>query len=257
MRKLIIALLTPVFYLIPTSSDAVYCANIATQTTCNTTIGCIWDISRCVPCPANTYSNGRNIVCEPCGANSSTNATGNGCNCNPGYHIKNQSNSAQLNNNSQDCVGNTFSISYDTGQASCSKMTNSKCTYGETNCTAPNASNCTYRGYTFLGWICDNCTTQNLIRPGTQLSTLSNGLDITLTAQWQECPIGHYCSKVSPTEKCPAGSTSAAGAQSINNCYMQGGETQICDRNNNCFTLPGTNQLFNKCTDCNKNTSKQ
>lgn len=249
MRKLIIALLTPVFYLIPTSSDAVYCANIATQTRCNTTIGCIWDISRCVPCPANTYSNGRNIVCEPCGANSSTNAAGTGCNCNPGYHIINQPNSAQLNNNSQDCVGNTFSISYDTGDAICLGRINSKCTYGATNCTAPNAYNCTHRGYTFLGWRCDSCTTQNLIIPGTQLSTLSNGINIILTAQWQECPIGYYCSKVSPTEKCPAGSTSNARAKSINDCYMTGGVTQICDSNNNCFTLPGTNQLFNKSTD--------
>lgn len=200
MRKLIIALLTPVFYLIPTSSDAVNCANITTQTKCNKTIGCIWDISR--------------------------------------------------------CTAKTFLIKYNTGDG-CFRMPNSTCTYGATNCTAPNVSSCTYSGYTFRGWSCDSCTTQTLISPGTQLSTLSNGQDIELTAQWQPCPVGHYCSKVSATEKCPAGSTSATGAQSINNCYMQGGETQICDSNNDCFTLPDTVKLYNKCTDCNKNTSKQ
>ena len=128
MRKLIIALLTPVFYLIPTSSDAVNCANITTQTKCNKTIGCIWDISR--------------------------------------------------------CTAKTFLIKYNTGDG-CFRMTNSTCTYGATNCTAPNVSSCTYSGYTFRGWSCDNCTTQTLISPGTQLSTLSNGQDIELTAQWQ------------------------------------------------------------------------
>lgn len=247
MRKLIIALLIPVFHLASTSADAVTCETITSQTTCNTTIGCFWSVSniapRCSPCPKNTYSNGRNIVCARCGANSSTNAAGTGCNCNPGYHIINQPNNAQLNNNSQDCVGNTFSISYETGNASCFKMTTASCTYGATNCMASYANNCTYTGYTLLGWTCDHCTTQNLIKPGTQLNTISNGLNIKLTAQWQQCPAGSYCSNVSQVKTCPAGSTSDAGSTSINDCYMQGGTTKICDNNNNCFTLPGTNRL--------------
>lgn len=50
---------------------------------------------------------------------------------------------------------------------------------------------------------------------------------------------GYYSAENELTRyACPAGSTSDAESSAITNCHMTGGTTQICDKNNECFTLP-------------------
>lgn len=71
---------------------------------------------------------------------------------------------------------------------------------------------------------------------------------LTLEAVFSDCPAGYYCTNGTKTA-CPGGSTSNAGASSINDCYIKGGTsgTQICDNKNNCFNLPeGTNIYYYK-----------
>jgi len=82
------------------------------------------------------------------------------------------------------------------------------------------------------------------ISPGTDISTISGGNDILLSAIWTTCQAGYYCPGTNSDpkteqKKCPAGSTTAEGATYITDCHMVGGTTQICDTNG-CFTLPNT-----------------
>lgn len=262
-------------------------------------------------------------ACATCGANSTTSSNGLGCNCKKHHHINGGTNNDTVANG-EDCVINTYTITYranngtdqtttqknvsydstvttlgdqtfsNTGHtltgwkndalplditpggtfqytyttdialtaqwsgksfdityqvgsagATCQPATQ-KCTYGK-NCSAPNIpSGCTYNGYLFKGWKCTNgCNDSNTtITMGTNISTMSNGNDMELTAIWEKCPAGKYCTNVSTDLSCPAGSTSDAGSSTITKCYMTGGTTQICDGNNNCFTLPGTNEIY-------------
>ena len=87
------------------------------------------------------------------------------------------------------------------------------------------------------------------ISPGDDISTISGGNDIILTAIWESCPNGYYCPGTDPNPKtepqaCPAGSTTDGGADSIYDCHMVGGTTRICG-DNGCFDLPkGVGELF-------------
>ena len=135
--------------------------------------------------------------------------------------------------------GNEFTITYiDT---SCNDPQQQQtCSYASPmGCLAPSPT-CTPKGHHFLGWECTSgCTTSEPIKKGTDISTISGGENMTLTAVWEKCPIGHYCEKETKN-KCPAGSTSDAGSSTKADCYIQGGTTQICDKVNRCFTLPAS-----------------
>ncbi|MBQ7289619.1 MAG: InlB B-repeat-containing protein [Alphaproteobacteria bacterium] len=140
--------------------------------------------------------------------------------------------------------GKSFQITYDMNNAPVTTCAAPKqptsCTYGQT-CSAPNIpSGCTYNGYLFNGWKCTSgCNDSNtIISPGTDINDISGGNDMTLTAQWAECPAGYYCPDISTDNECPAGSTSDDGSDQIDDCHMTGGTTQICDKNNKCFKLP-------------------
>ncbi len=54
----------------------------------------------------------------------------------------------------------------------------------------------------------------------------------------QQCPQGYYCAD--EIEKCPAGTTSNAGAKKINECFIKGGAdgTEFCNNDSKCFNLP-------------------
>lgn len=62
-------------------------------------------------------------------------------------------------------------------------------------------------------------------------------------AQYQVCPIGHYCDSAGQHE-CPGGTTTTStGTSSISGCVMQRGAsgTKFCDSTGNCFYMPATN----------------
>lgn len=144
--------------------------------------------------------------------------------------------------------GKSFNITYQIGDAgaTCQPATPTSCTYGN-RCYAPNIpSGCTYNGYVFKGWKCThNCNNSDaIISPDTDINDISGGEDMTLTAQWTECPAGYYCPNIKTENKCPAGSTSAAKSAAITNCYMTGGTTKILDAAGNKFTLPGTEKIY-------------
>ena len=137
-------------------------------------------------------------------------------------------------------AGKTFTITYDVNGADCS-LTDQKCQFGY-ECLVKDVNNCKYPGHVFSGWDwecesgCEN-SNETIINLGDDISKLSGGENMTLKAIWDPCPAGYYCPNIN-TEKCPAGSTSAAQSTAITQCYMVGGTTQICDKNNKCFTLP-------------------
>ena len=97
---------------------------------------------------------------------------------------------------------------------------------------------CTNKGYHFLGWKCESGCSKSEIKIGDNISKISDGENMTLTAVWEKCPVGHYC-EIETKNKCPAGSTSDAGSSTKADCYIQGGSTKICDKNR-CFTLPAS-----------------
>ncbi len=136
----------------------------------------------------------------------------------------------------------SFKITYQVGDAgaTCQPANPTSCTYGN-KCSAPNIPNgCTYNGYLFNGWKCTSgCNdSDDIIDPDTDINDISGGEAMTLTAQWAECPAGYYCPDIKTKNECPAGSTSDDGSDQIDDCHMTGGTTQICDKDNKCFTLP-------------------
>lgn len=144
--------------------------------------------------------------------------------------------------------GKSFNITYQIGGAgtTCQPANPTSCTYGNI-CSAPDIpSGCTYNGYVFKGWKCTSgCKdSTTIISPGTDINDISGNNDMTLTAQWAECPAGYYCPDIRTENKCPAGSTSAAKSTAITNCYMVGGTTIILDAAENKFTLPGTTRIY-------------
>jgi uncharacterized repeat protein (TIGR02543 family) len=138
-----------------------------------------------------------------------------------------------------------FTVTYNVNGADNCALSNQGCTYGKSGCTAPDVKNCTRTGHTFGGWICTGCNSGvSTITIDTDISKLSDGNDMVLTANWVKCSAGKYCTNIATELPCPAGSTSKAGSIAITHCYMTGGTTEICDINNKCFTLPGTNQIY-------------
>lgn len=134
--------------------------------------------------------------------------------------------------------GKKFTIKYDLSPSSCT-IQEQTCYY-EGDCTAQSPGDCTYSGYIFNGWEYNSTT----IKSGENISTMSNGNDMELTAIWEKCPAGKYCTNVVTELSCPAGSTSEAGSTAITACYMTGSTTKICDKDNNCFTLPGSSKIY-------------
>ncbi|MBQ8294790.1 MAG: InlB B-repeat-containing protein [Alphaproteobacteria bacterium] len=137
--------------------------------------------------------------------------------------------------------GKTFSITYDDNGVTDGTISTQTCTYNGT-CKAESAAPYTYSGKYFTGWKCIyGCSdTTTLYKAGDTISTLSDGNDMTLQAQWQTCSAGYYCSTVTNQNPCPIGATSDAGATDIKKCYINN-QTQFCDDNDNCYTIPGNN----------------
>ena len=122
----------------------------------------------------------------------------------------------------------TFTVTYDTGDATDCTPADQPCTYGDTNCSASDLPDtCTYDGYFFNGWKCESgCGNSNeTINQNDDISKLSGGENMILTAQWEQCPVGYYCEK--PAKK-------------IDDCYMTSDKTKICDTAGNCFKWPTT-----------------
>lgn len=134
-----------------------------------------------------------------------------------------------------------FTVTYDVGDATnCGLTSPQECEYENSECTAKTVNTCIHPGHTFRGWSCTSgCNSGGTIGIGTDISKLSDGNNMTLKANWQECFIGHYCPGIFTNPiPCPAGSTSAARSDEQTDCYMTGNQTVICD-NNKCFQLPG------------------
>ena len=78
--------------------------------------------------------------------------------------------------------------------------------------------------------------------PGVQINPPEGKNEDTLyfVAQYQVCPIGHYCDSNGQHE-CPGGTTTTStGTSSISSCVMQRGAsgTKFCDSTGNCFYIP-------------------
>lgn len=132
-----------------------------------------------------------------------------------------------------------FTITYIDNSCNEPQQTQS-CSYDSPMDCLALSPNCTHEGYHFL-WKCKSgCPESKTIEIGKNISNISDGNDMTLTADWKECPAGHYCENIKTKKKCPAGSTSDAGSMKITKCYIQGGTTKICDKHNQCFTLPAS-----------------
>ena len=145
----------------------------------------------------------------------------------------------------------SFTITYKLNGASGTAPTDQTCAFGGT-CNPTRLSNTAHikSGYLFAGWGCTitntgaACTTAT-VQPTDNIANISNGENITLTAQWTECPAGYYCTNIATKNPCPAGTTSDTRNTVITNCYMQGGKTQLCDKDKNCYTLPaGAGKLY-------------
>ncbi len=105
-------------------------------------------------------------------------------------------------------------------------------TFSATGLTAP-------QGKLFNSWQCTGCGNgQTTIKPGDEIQEPINVADnIILVANWVDCDAGYYCANNNQAA-CPAGSTSDARASAQTDCYMVGGTTKFCDKQNNCLTLP-------------------
>lgn len=70
-----------------------------------------------------------------------------------------------------------------------------------------------------------------------------DGTTVNLKPNFGDCPDGYWCQSGSKNP-CPAGTTSAGGAASEENCYMVRGNngTRFCD-SNGCFFLPGLGNI--------------
>lgn len=142
-------------------------------------------------------------------------------------------------------AGKEFTITYNVNGATDCGLSDQMCRFG-TKCPVKDVNNCKKPGYVFRGWQCTSgCENNNeIINLGNNISELSGGADMTLTAIWAECPAGYYCPNIKTENKCPAGSTSAAKSAAITNCYMTGGTTKILDAAGNEFILPGTEKIY-------------
>ena len=98
-------------------------------------------------------------------------------------------------------------------------------------------SACKNQGRDFAGWAVSG--TEDVLS-AEQMVVWKYGENKTLSVSWAKCQAGYYCPPDATEKKqCPMGTTSEAGATKIEQCFMKGGETQICDKNG-CYTLPTT-----------------
>ena len=103
-------------------------------------------------------------------------------------------------------------------------------------------------GSVFTGYKCytndefsDSCIKQ-FYTPDEPIAPPENDDEKTryFVAQYQVCPIGHYCDSNGQHE-CPGGTTTTStGTSSISSCVMQRGAsgTKFCDSTGNCFYIP-------------------
>lgn len=152
-------------------------------------------------------------------------------------------------------TGKPYYIKYILDKDTDTVTTSQTCYYGS-ECQAiqkPTSYNWNKSGKTFAYWSCYNNTcNQTTINVDTIISepTTESTANPTyiLAGVWQSCKAGYYCSN-NKENPCPAGSTTDGGATSIYCCYMKGDTTQICD-NNNCYTLPSSeNKIYYKSKD--------
>ncbi|MBR6598366.1 MAG: hypothetical protein IKK76_03120 [Alphaproteobacteria bacterium] len=122
------------------------------------------------------------------------------------------------------------------------------CTY-DTTCSAYVAPTPTDPTKYFAGWECTSGCGEGepkpVYQPGNNISNVSDGNDMELTAQWETCPAGHYCTN-NTVNPCPAGSTSDGGSTQITECYINE-NTQFCDSNGgSCFSIPDLGIIYHK-----------
>lgn len=141
-----------------------------------------------------------------------------------------------------------FTITYNTDNK-CPTKTQT-CTYDKP-CHLKYDDKCTTTGQYITGWECTSgCGKQNPVyQPGDNISNASYGNNMTLTAQWDECSAGHYCT-AGTKNKCPAGSTSEKGSTNITDCYINK-DTQFCYHKQNstdetCFRIADLENIKHK-----------
>ncbi len=127
-----------------------------------------------------------------------------------------------------------FKVTYDTDNKCPTKTQD--CTY-DTPCYLKYDNTCNTTGQYITGWKCtDGCSDKDKIyESGANISNISGGNDMTLTAEWKKCDAGYYCDG-GTQNPCPAGSTSDGGSDEIADCYLSG-ETNFC-HGDACFTIP-------------------
>ncbi len=222
---------------------SLFLANISLAApTCTATgdcaAGCYKDQTKgCTECPNNHYTTQPNqTLCTPCGSHSTSNDGKTGCTCNPGYHTAGQL-QKHIENNSVDCQANTYTITY-SKNGWYPEFEFVEVQYNG-NFTTKSSDTFKYPGYIFKNWTYNN---QEFEPNSTYQYTYTT--NITLLAQWSECPAGYYCPDDAAETKCPAGATSDAGADDITDCYMSG-DTQICDQDG-CIYLPPNTKIHAK-----------
>lgn len=126
-----------------------------------------------------------------------------------------------------------FTVTYDTDNK-CPTETQD-CTYEY--CYLKYDNTCNTTGQYISGWQCTSgCSDKDTTyKSGDNISNISGGNDMTLTAILEDCDAGYYCDGGTPNA-CPAGSTSDGGSKSITDCYLSH-ETQFCN-DDACFTIP-------------------
>lgn len=97
---------------------------------------------------------------------------------------------------------------------------------------------CTYIDTTGAEKTC----TKSTVTPETT-DFVPDGTTVNLKPNFGDCDKGYWC-KSGSKNPCPAGTTSAGGAASEENCYMVRGNngTRFCD-SNGCFFLPGSGNI--------------
>ena len=130
-----------------------------------------------------------------------------------------------------------FTVNYNT-DGRCTQ-TSHPCTYDSSTCKLDFKCDQQNPGEYITGWKCtDGCSDQETTyKSNANISNISGGNDMTLTAKWEECDAGYYCDG-GTQNPCPAGCTSDTGSIKIADCYLSH-ETQFCDQDKNCFKIDG------------------
>ena len=128
-----------------------------------------------------------------------------------------------------------FEITYDTGGKCTNKIT--ECTYDSSTCKLDFKCDQQNPGEYIAGWQCTyGCSDKEKIyKSGANISNISAGNTMTLTAIWKTCDAGYYCNG-GTQNACPAGCTSDADSDEITDCYLSS-DTKFC-HDGACFTIP-------------------